>query len=82
MPNDTTSEDQKARRAFLQVAGRKAVYVTPIVTVLTASNKAFGSNAFFSFCGEAGSPCQTNADCCTGLVCNAIPMSNDKECGT
>jgi formiminotetrahydrofolate cyclodeaminase len=80
MPNDTTSEDQNARRAFLQAAGRKAAYVAPIVTVLAASNKAFGSNAFFSFCGDQGSPCVTDADCCTGLTCQESGQSGVFKC--
>lgn len=69
MPDETTSEKQRARRAFLHATGRKAVYVAPIVTVLAAGTKAYGTNAFFSFCGEVGSPCFTDVDCCTELVC-------------
>ena len=75
-PNDTTSEKQSARRAFLNAAGRKAAYVAPIVTVLAASNKAFGSNVFFTFCGEVGSPCDMDSDCCAGLVCAPMECDN------
>ena len=78
MPNDTTSEKQRARRAFLHATGRKAAYVAPIVTVLAASTKAYGSNDFFSFCGDAGSPCVVDADCCAGLEC--FEMGPTAEC--
>ncbi len=78
MPDDMTSEKQRARRAFLHAAGRKAVYVAPIVTVLAAGTKAYGSNAFFSFCGDAGSPCVIDADCCTMHVC--FDMGGMLEC--
>jgi len=77
MPNDTTSEDQRARRAFLQAAGRKAVYMAPIVTVLAASNKAFGASGF-SFCADQNSPCTTDADCCTGFTCQGF--MGEKKC--
>ena len=80
MKSERTSENQRARRAFLQAAGRKAAYVAPIVTVLAASKKAFGSNAFFSFCVDEGSPCVTDADCCTGLTCQEAGMSENFEC--
>ena len=79
MPNDMTSEKQKARRAFLHATGRKAVYVAPIVTVLAASNKAFGGSEFFSFCGDVGSPCVDDGDCCTGLVCGGGMMECEPE---
>ena len=72
MANDTTSEKQKARRAFLHATGRKAAYVAPIVTVLAAGTKAYGSNVYFSFCGDVGSPCVMDSDCCTGLDCTMM----------
>ena len=78
MPDETTSEKQRARRAFLHATGRKAVYVAPIVTVLAAGTKAYGSNPFFSFCADVGSPCTTDSDCCTGLQCQAMTQCEDQ----
>ena len=80
MKSKRTSENQRARRAFLHAAGRKAAYMAPIVTVLAASRKAFGSNDFFSFCGDFVSPCVTDADCCSGLNCQEIGMSGNSVC--
>ena len=79
MPNDTTSEKQRARRAFLHTTGRNAAYAVPIVTVLAASNKAFGSNPFFTFCADEGSPCVNQSDCCAGFDCQAMSQCVDPD---
>ena len=50
------------------------LYVAPVVVALSAS-RAYGSNAFFSFCGDAGSVCSVDADCCTGLNCQEFGES-------
>ena len=62
------------RRVFLGAAARKVLYVAPVVVAISAS-RAFGSNPFFSFCGDVGSPCTTDADCCTGTVCQLFGES-------
>ncbi len=65
------------RRAFLGAAARKAIYVAPVVFALSAT-KAYGSNVFFSFCVDEGSPCLETPDCCPGLMCPGNPA--DKFC--
>ena len=62
------------RRAFLGAAARRVLYVAPVVVALSTS-RAYGSNPFFSFCGDDGSPCTVDADCCTGLNCQQFGES-------
>ncbi len=58
------------RRAFIKEAATKALYVTPAVLTLTASEAKGGSGADWdSTCREDGSPCLVDAECCTGLMC-------------
>ncbi len=64
---EETAARGTTRRGFLQGAATKAVYVTPIVMTLTASQARAGSAADFdSTCGEEGSPCTDAFDCCCG----------------
>ena len=57
------------RRVFLGRVAKKAVYVAPAVMVLKAATKA---HAGISMCGEDGSPCTTDADCCPAFVCEEM----------
>lgn len=58
------------RRTFLRGAGRKAVFVTPVVMTLAASTTRAGSG-WDSDCIEKGSAttCTVNEDCCPPLTC-------------
>lgn len=59
------------RRAFIRGAAKKALYVTPVVMTLAASEARAGSGDFDSACGDEGSPCGEHADCCPPLMCLA-----------
>jgi hypothetical protein len=59
-----------SRREMLRMGGKKALYLTPVVMTLAASHAHAGSNdPFLSWCGNAGSPCVVQEDCCPGLQC-------------
>ncbi|MCH7591688.1 MAG: nucleotidyltransferase family protein [Planctomycetes bacterium] len=59
------------RRGFIHGVARKALYVTPVVMTLSAQRARAGSAADFdSGCGEGGSPCTVNADCCEPRTCD------------
>lgn len=61
-----------SRRTFLRGSTKKALYVTPVVLALSASNVCAGSGGGWdSTCREAGSPCQADGECCGGLTCVA-----------
>ena|GEM_PF-777104 len=60
------------RRAFIRGAAKKALYVTPVVMTLAASEARAGSADFDSTCGDKGSPCTEHADCCPPLMCMAL----------
>ncbi|MEK6800119.1 MAG: hypothetical protein AABZ12_14235 [Planctomycetota bacterium] len=57
-----------SRRAFLRGAAVKGVYLAPVVLAISASSARAGTQ-FMSWCGDAGSPCTVDGDCCTGLTC-------------
>lgn len=68
------------RRVFLGRVAKKAVYVAPAVMTLKAAQTA---HAGISACGETGSPCQADADCCGGFVCllgNGMPCPGGVPC--
>jgi hypothetical protein len=79
MDHDNTP--QVKRRAFVIGVARKAAYVAPAVLALKAAQRVEAGGAS---CGTAGSPCTTDADCCTGLVCEKAPgmacMVGDMGC--
>ena len=54
------------RRAFIGRMAMKAAYITPAVVALKASRKSY---AGVSGCGQTGSPCLTDTDCCGGFAC-------------
>ena len=57
------------RRRFLLGVGKKAIYATPILLTLAASEARAGSAS----CKPAGSPCTTAAECCSNF-CIPGPM--------
>ncbi len=71
MEHDNQREEPRHfhRRVFLGRVAKKAVYVAPAVMVLKAATKA---HAGISMCGETGSLCMTDADCCPGFLCEAM----------
>lgn len=63
---------QVSRRAFLRGTTKKALYVTPVVLSLSASNVCAGSGGGWdSTCRETGSPCQADPECCGAQTCVA-----------
>ena len=69
MESGTQREEPRPirRRAFIGRVAKKAAYVAP---------------AGISGCGEAGSPCTTDADCCAGFICEIMgaPCTSEPEC--
>ncbi len=51
------------RRVFIGRVARKAAYVAPAVLALKAAQTTYAGP---SGCGQTGSPCATDLDCCTG----------------
>lgn len=76
-PGVEHEERSPTRRAFLRGTVRKAVYVTPVVLTLSASQVRAGS-VWDSTCGDEGSPCALNEECCS-LMCTD-PGSGMKAC--
>ncbi len=60
------------RRAFIGRVAKKAAYVAPAVLALQAASKA---KAGASACGQTGSPCATDGDCCGGFLCETGGMA-------
>ena len=71
MEFDSQQEEPRPirRRVFLGRVAKKAAYVAPAVLALKAAQTA---HAGISGCGETGSPCTTDADCCPGFVCEQM----------
>ena len=57
------------RRVFLGRMAKKAAYVAPAVLALKAARTA---TAGPSACGQTGSPCATDLDCCGGFTCQTM----------
>ena len=56
------------RRTFMRGAAKRALYVTPVIMTVAASQARAGSAGDYdSACQDLGSPCTTDADCCPGL---------------
>ncbi len=69
---ESPKQGDTSRRDFLRKSGRRAMYVTPAVLSLSASLKAAALSGYDSTCGEAGSPCTVDADCCDALTCMSL----------
>ena len=70
------------RRVFIGRVARKAAYVAPAVLALKAAQTTYAGP---SGCGQTGSPCAMDADCCTGMgfTCqrpNANPCTGQMNC--
>ncbi len=68
------------RRVFLGRVAKKAAYVAPAVLALKAARTA---SAGPSACGETGSPCATDLDCCGGFTClqmSGMPCGGNPQC--
>ncbi len=55
------------RRVFIGRVATKAAYVTPAILALKAAQTTYGAGP--SGCGQTGSPCNTDLDCCGGFSC-------------
>ena len=70
-----TNEDQQGhlkRRVFVGRAIRRAAYVAPAVLALKAAQLSYAGP---SGCGQTGSPCATDLDCCGGFTCQLSGMA-------
>ena len=69
------------RRVFFGKVARKAAYVAPAALALKAAQRTY---AGASGCGEGGSPCNVNGDCCGSWDCrrplNAGPCAGAGDC--
>jgi len=54
------------RRVFIGRVVRKTAYVAPAVLALKAAQTSYAGP---SGCGQTGSPCNTDLDCCGGFSC-------------
>ncbi len=82
MESDNQREEPRPirRRVFIGRVAKKAAYVAPAVLALKAAQTA---HAGISGCGQAQSPCATDADCCAAFVCNqmgGVPCDGAPEC--
>jgi len=66
------------RRTFLGNVGKKALYVTPVVLTLSASEARAASP---SPCLPIGSPCAVNEDCCSTICHPAQQICQCLESG-
>ncbi|MCP3903373.1 MAG: hypothetical protein GY715_07030 [Planctomycetes bacterium] len=60
-----TTPDVASRRSFLARSAKKAAYLTPVVMAVGAQQ----AHAGLSVCGQTGSPCFGQNDCCGGWSC-------------
>ncbi len=60
------------RRSFLRGVGKKAVYMAPVFLALSASDAHAASGEFDSTCGDEGSPCTVDADCCSNMCMGSM----------
>ncbi|MEE8460198.1 MAG: hypothetical protein V3S08_09995 [Phycisphaerales bacterium] len=68
------------RRVFIGRVARKAAYVAPAVLALKAAQTTYAGP---SGCGQTGSPCLTDPDCCGGFLClrpNSMPCGGQMDC--
>ena len=78
-----TNGDQKGpikRRVFIGRVARKTAYVAPAVLALKAAQTTYAGP---SGCGQTGSPCNTDLDCCGGFSClrpSMAPCTGQGNC--
>lgn len=81
MDHDVTDEQSRIRRrAFFGRVAMKAAYVAPAVLALKAAQKTYAGP---SGCGQTGSPCAVNGDCCGGFTCvqsSGMPCAGMMNC--
>ncbi len=82
MESDNQREEPRPihRRVFVGRVAKKAAYIAPAVMVLKAAQKA---HAGISMCGQTGSPCATDLDCCGGFFCvqmSGMPCAGQQNC--
>ncbi len=68
------------RRVFIGRVARKAAYVAPAALALKAAQTTYAGP---SGCGETGSPCNIDSDCCGGFLCkqpNAMSCAGMTNC--
>ena len=68
MKSDTNGGRQGSirRRVFMGRVVTKAAYIAPAVLALKAAQTTYAGP---SGCGQTGSPCATDLDCCGGFTC-------------
>ncbi|MEE8460076.1 MAG: hypothetical protein V3S08_09380 [Phycisphaerales bacterium] len=74
--------DSIKRRVFIGRVARKAAYIAPAVLALKAAQTTYAGP---SGCGQTGSPCNVDGDCCTGMgfTCkrpNSNPCTGQMNC--
>ena len=72
--------DSIKRRVFIGRVARKAAYVAPAVLALKAAQTTYAGP---SGCGQTGSPCTTDPECCGGFLClkpNMNPCMGGTTC--
>ena len=70
-PEDTGGPTLSTRRKFLASAGKKAAFIVPVVTSLTAQ-EALAAGSYG--CSPYGAPCVVDEDCCD-LNCHVPTMT-------
>ncbi len=71
MRGESMQPDSIKRRVFIGRVARKAAYVAPAVLALKAAQTTYAGP---SGCGQTGSPCNTDTDCCGGFTCRIPGM--------
>lgn len=77
--NESGSRHLK-RRVFLGRMAIKAAYIAPAVLALKAARTTYAGP---SGCGQSGSPCAADGDCCAGFFCvkmNGMPCGGAMGC--
>jgi hypothetical protein len=81
MKSDTHRGERRIqRRVFIGRVARKAAYVAPAALALKAAQTTYAGP---SGCGQTGSPCATDVDCCGGFFClqpNAMACAGQMNC--
>ena len=64
-PADVDHSRTTTRRAFLDGAGRKALFMAPVIVTLSAQ-QALAEGSRTVSCTVSGDPCVTDEECCSG----------------